>query len=163
MFYPLGENSGKPQGGGIHPPLSPLIRPRVKVEYLIHRNKYFFNAKKKPHEVTHDVIPKEKEKTTTTSKANLPTPALATCKRFFPSGKIGPFLRLEQLCFLCKIGPTNLSYLLDYTSVTLSVSYTFSFFWRKDPGRFITYLTFPAMNNNDFVVFTNCPLGVVCF
>ena len=52
MFYPLGENSEKPQGGGIQPPLSPLIRPRVKVEYLIHRNKYFFNAKKKKkHEV----------------------------------------------------------------------------------------------------------------
>ena len=50
-----------------------------------------------------------------------------------------------------------------YISNPFSVSYTFSFFWRKDPGRFITYLTFPAMNNNDFVVFTNCPLRVVCF
>ena len=169
MFYPLGENAEKPMGGGIHPLLSPLVRPRVKVEYLIHRNKYLFNAQKKTHKVNtkkyytqENVIPEEKEKSTT-SKANEPTPALATCKRFFPNGKLGRFLRLEQLCFLCKIWPTNLSYLLDYTSVTLSVSYTFSFFWRKYPGRFVTYLTFPAMNNNDFVVFTNYPLGVVWF
>ena len=37
--------------GGWHPPppppLVPRLRLRVKVEYLIHRNKYFFNAKKK--------------------------------------------------------------------------------------------------------------------
>ena len=37
----------------------------------------------------------EKEKKTTTSKANLPTPSLATCKRFFPNGKLRRFLRLE--------------------------------------------------------------------
>ena len=36
-----------------------------------------------------------KKKKTTTSKANEPTPALATCKRFFPNGKLGRFLRLE--------------------------------------------------------------------
>ena len=33
-------------------------------------------------------------------------------------------------------------------------------FYRK--GRLITYLTFPAMNNHNFAVCTNCPLRISC-
>ena len=96
---------------------------------------------------------------------------LSVPKVFYPNGKLGRFLCLAENMFSLQYStdkPLRVNYTLSQyliLSNSSCISYTlfyFNFFsYRK--GRSITYLTFPAMNNHNFAVYTNCPLRVVYF
>ena len=91
---------------------------------------------------------------------------LSVPKVFYPNGKLGRFLCLAENMFSLQYStdkPLRVNYTLSQyliLSNSSCISYTLFYFiffsYRK--RRSITYLTFPAMNNHNFAVYTNCPL-----
>ena len=96
---------------------------------------------------------------------------LSVPKVFYPNGKLGRFLCLAENMFSLQYStdkPLRVNYTLSQyliLSNSSCISYTLFYFiffsYRKRSS--ITYLTFPAMNNHNFAVYTNCPLRVVYF